>query len=269
MTLKTRVYEILEVDRSHSASGRTVQRALLTLIIVNVVANVVETVPEVQEIAPAFFHWLEVVSVSVFSAEYVLRLWACTRDLRYTRAFAGRVRYLVTPLALADLAAVLPFYLPYVGLDLRVFRAVRLLRLLRIAKLARYSRALRLLGQVISAKRDELIVTLTLMAVILVLASSLLYYAESAAQPERFSSIPASLWWGVTTLTTVGYGDVVPVTGVGKLLAGVISILSIGFFALPTGILGSGFQEAVRHPRHAVRQCPHCGGEIGLPSETE
>ena len=163
-------------------------------------------------------------------------------------------------MAVIDLLAILPFYLPLLSLDFRFLRIVRLVRVFRIAKLGRYSKAVQTLGRVFRAKAAQLAIATSFILMLLVIASSLMYYAEHDDQPEQFSSIPASMWWGVTTLTTVGYGDVIPVTGLGKVIASIMAILGIGMFALPTGILGAGFVEEMQS---ATTVCPHCGNEIG------
>ena len=172
-------------------------------------------------------------------------------------------------MALVDLLAVLPFYLPMLGLDFRFMRTLRLARVFRLAKLVRYNAAIRLFAQVLVRKRPELLVALFVVLVILVLASSLMYFAEHDDNPQDFSSIPAAMWWGIITLTTVGYGDVHPVTALGKTLGAVIAVLGIGMFALPTSILGAAFVEEMNKARRKsaapVRTCPHCGEDIGSP----
>jgi voltage-gated potassium channel len=157
-----------------------------------------------------------------------------------------------------DLVAIVPFFFGAV-LDLRFLRALRLLRFLRLFKLARYSDSIQLFVRVLRLKREELVITSVVGTIILLMASSLMYFAERSAQPEVFSSIPATLWWGVITLTTVGYGDVTPVTPVGQLLGAMIAITGIGLFALPASILASGFIEAARGK---ISYCPHCHQEI-------
>ena len=140
---------------------------------------------------------------------------------------------------------------------------MRLARLLaRFLRLSRYFSGLRTLGRVLQAKRYELFTVLMVLSALLVLASCLMYFAEKDAQPEGFSSIPAAMWWTIVTLTTVGYGDVFPVTPVGRLLAGGIAVMGIGIFALPAGILGSGFLMEVERARAGPRICPHCGEEL-------
>jgi voltage-gated potassium channel len=142
-----------------------------------------------------------------------------------------------------------------------MLRMLRIMRIMRLAKLGRYSDSLQTLGRVVAGKKEQLISTVFILVILLIIASCLMYYAENETQPDHFSSIPAAMWWAVTTLTTVGYGDVFPLTTVGKLLGSVIAVLGIGMFALPTGILGAGFVEEMERRRQS-RNCPHCGKEL-------
>lgn len=175
----------------------------------------------------------------------------------------GRLKFMLTPLALVDLFAILPFYLPIlIPLDLRFLRVLRLIRIFRLFKLGRYSDALKLMGRVIKAKKAELFITLFIVFILLILSSSILYYVENETQPEVFSSIPSAMWWGISALTSVGYGDAYPMTPLGKFLGAIISLLGIGLIAMPTGILGAGFVEEIRKKRMAQKTCPNCGVEI-------
>lgn len=262
---KQRVYDVLEVARPGDRLSRLVDIALIGLIAANVLALILESVDTIQRAAAVFFRVFEAVSVGLFSVEYLLRVWSCTACETYRRPIAGRLRYVLSPLALVDLLAILPFYLPMISLDLRSLRAVRLFRLLRMVKLARYSEALRLIGRVLVSRRAELLTTLFILLMLVLLASSLMYFAERDAQPEAFASIPAAMWWAVATLSTVGYGDVYPITVAGKLLASVIAFLGIGLFALPTGILGAAFVEEMQRRKSVPRCCPHCGRELTDP----
>ena len=163
-------------------------------------------------------------------------------------------------MALIDLLAILPFFLTFISLDLRFIRTLRLFRLFRVFKFVRYSNSLRLFGKVIKHKKEELIVTATIMFVLVILTSSFIYLAEHEAQPDKFTDIPSSMWWAIVTLTTVGYGDVFPVTPLGKIFAAIIAILGIGMFALPTGILGASFVEEIDKMKAKEKaSCPHCG----------
>ena len=230
---------------------RALDAGIFALILLNVAASIVGTMAEVEARFGQELAAFETFSVGVFTAEYAARLWTARR----------RVRYALSPLALIDLIAIVPFYLPFLGADLRFARAFRLLRLLRIAKLARYLRAVHLFCEVARAKREELVMAAAGMSILLICASSLMYFAEHDAQPQAFSSIPASMWWSVATVTTVGYGDVFPVTPLGRLVAGVVAVLGIGFFAFPTAILSAGFVEVVSRSKVAPT-CPHCGGPL-------
>ena len=262
MNVKRRVYEILEVASEGDRASRRFDICILTLITLNGVALVLETVQSVQDRAGRLFNLFEIFSVSIFTVEYLLRLWCCTTSPDYARPVRGRFKFARTPLALIDFLAILPFYLPWVGVDLRLVRIVRLFRLFRLAKLVRYSTALQTFGRVIQEKKEELLTSLTFLGMMLLLAATLMYFAERDAQPDTFSSIPAAMWWGITTLTTVGYGDAFPITTIGKLIGSVIAVLGIGMFALPTGILGAAFLEEVEHRKAKAKQCPHCGKDL-------
>jgi len=255
------VWEIVEVSKPGDKLSHRVDIFLLALIFANVIAVVLETEPMIGSHSERFFNGFEMFSVAIFSIEYLLRIWSCTSDPKYKDARFGRLRFATTPLAIIDLLAILPFYLSFIPLDLRFLRVVRLTRILRLAKLGRYSAALTLMGRVVRTRKEELVITTALMAALLLVASALMYYVENPSQPDSFSSILNTMWWAVATLTTVGYGDVYPVTSLGRLLASVVAILGIGFFALPIGILGSGFVEEV-HNRNVELYCPHCGKKI-------
>jgi len=266
--MKRRIHEILAVGAPGDRLSRVFDVLLVTLIALNIVAMVLETVDACYTLAPNLFNWFEVVSVLVFSVEYVLRVWSCTASEAYRAPLTGRLRYVLTPLAIVDLLAILPFYLPFLGVDLRSLRAFRLFRAVRILKLGRYSRALQLTGRVVASRAPELATTLSILFVVMLLAASLMYYAERDAQPDQFSSIPAAMWWAIATLSTVGYGDVYPVTLAGKLLASVIALLGIAMFALPTGILGAAFVEEIQRAKSPPPRCPHCGRNLDDEANT-
>ncbi len=263
-SLKKKVYEIIEEAEEGNRASEIFDIFLVALISLNVVALIVSTVEELFQISPRAFHLFELISVGVFSVEYLLRVWSCTEDSKYSHPLWGRLRYIISPLALIDLLAVMPVFLVFFvnlrGLDLRFLRVVRLLA--RIVRLSRYFSSLQTLGGVIQTKRGELLAVVSVLFVLLVMTSSLMFFAEHEAQPEEFASIPTAMWWSIITLTTVGYGDVFPVTAAGRFLAGVIAIVGIGLFALPAAILGSGFMEELSDERNSPAICPHCGKRI-------
>ncbi len=261
-SIRRRVHEILSIAKNGDTTSRVFDFALLILIILNMLAVILESVESLHFAYVAWFNAFEIFSVAVFTVEYLLRMWSCVEDSRYKAFATGRARFAVSPLALVDLLAILPFYLSFISFDLRIIRILRIFRLLRVVKAARYSKTLRIFIKVLARAKTELLFTLFLMGILLLVSSSLMYFAEHEAQPAAFSSIPAAMWWSIATLTTVGYGDIYPVTGLGKLLASFIAIFGIGMFALPTGVLGAAFLEEVRSGRK-LSHCPHCGKALG------
>ena len=263
--MKRRAFQILSIDEGEDRTSRAVDTALLVLILSNVAALVIITDENIHSMAPGFFYYFELVSFSIFAIEYALRLWSCTEDPKYAHPVTGRLRFAMQPLMVADAVAVVSYFILFAlpaGIDLGALRALRLVS--RFALLARYSSGLQALSAALSARRNELLGVVSVVAALLVLASSLMYYIEQSAQPEKFSSIPATMWWSIITVTTVGYGDVAPITVGGRLLAGVIALLGIGIFALPAGILGSGFMEQVNRRRATTEtSCPRCGFDLG------
>ncbi len=220
-----------------------VERFIYALIITNVIAIIVES----ETGSTDFFYYFELISVIIFSIEYVIRV------------ITGGWRYVISWFGLIDMLAILPFYIPrLIKMDFRVIRALRLIRLLRVFKLGRYSNSLKLLTKVVKRSRADISITLFVVFILLLISSTMMYYIESDAQPEKFGSILQSFWWAVATLTTVGYGDIYPITGLGKILSGFIAILGIGIIALPTGIISSSFMEVLREEK----TCPHCGKKL-------
>jgi voltage-gated potassium channel len=261
--IKSRAYEILENTRSDDSTGKAVNIFLIVLICLNVVAVVMETVDSVYQPDRTFFTYFDMFSVAVFTVEYALRLWTCDADPQY-KGLTGRFRYAFTFFALVDLISILPFYIPmFLPVGLRMARMFRLVRIFRLFKLSRYSDSLRTIENVFRSKKEEILMTLFMGAIIVVISSTLMYYAERDVQPDKFSSIPAAMWWSVTTMSTVGYGDVFPITAIGRVIGAFTALLGVGMFALPAGILGSGFVEEIQKKKsHKQRICPHCGKDL-------
>ncbi len=262
MSYRERTWQIVELARPGDTVSRVFDVTILVLIFLNVLAVIVGSVAAVEARFGRLLYGFEVASILVFSVEYAARLWSCTVARRFAHPVGGRIRFALRPMTIIDLLAILPFYLPLWGVDLRSLRVLRLLRIVRVAKVGRYYSSLNLISEVLRSKKEELVLTSCMMGLLLVVSSSVLYYCENAAQPEVFSSIPATMWWAIATLTTVGYGDMYPVTVLGRLSASVIAVLGIGMFALPTGILGAGFVETIQKSKEPPKQCPHCGKEL-------
>ena len=263
--LQTRVWEIVDTPKPNDNFSKSFDLFILALIILNVCAVIAGSVRCIDSQYKTSLEFFELVSVLVFSVEYLLRAWSCVVQEKYRASISGRISYLATPMQIIDLIAILPFFLPFVGIDLRTLRIFRLLRVIRIAKLGRYYSSLNLIKRVVAGKKEELILTSVLMMFLLIISSSIIFHFESTLQPNVFSGIPATMWWAIATLTTVGYGDMIPQTPIGQFLASIISILGIGMFALPTGILGAGFIEEIGKTKKNPREpflCPHCGQKI-------
>lgn len=224
---------------------------MIALILANVAAVALETVPSLWAQYQRAFQLFDTMSVGIFTAEYALRVWSSAEHVgaQGRNAFAKRLRYIASPLAIVDLLAILPFYLgAFVSLDLR---ALRIFRLLRLFKLVRYSPAITSLSRVFVRERHALFAAFLIMIGILFVSATLAHLVEGEAQPEAFGTIPDALWWSLATLTTVGYGDVVPVTDLGRVLGSFVMVIGFAFYAVPIGIIASGFADEV-HQRAFV-----------------
>ena len=242
------VNDLLEVGGDAHPAGRLVNAFIIVLIILNAIAFAADTVPALAERYAVEFEVFNVFSVIVFTIEYVLRVWSSVEIPMLSRLprWQARLRFATRPMMIIDLLAFFPWYLHWIyPMDLRVLRVFRLFRLL---KLVRYSPALQTLGRVVADEYRALLGALLVILVLLLFSATAMYYLEREAQPDKFGSIPDAAWWALATLTTVGYGDVVPVTPLGKLLGGVVMLLGVGMIALPVAIIATGFsQESGRH----------------------
>lgn len=245
---RRQVHDILEVGGDAHPAGRVVNAFLITLIFANALAFAAETVDDVAVRYGTYLDAFNVFSVMVFSLEYVLRMWSAVEIPMLSRMppWRARLRFALRPIMIIDLLAVLPWYLQsFVSVDLRSLRVFRLFRLL---KLVRYSPALQTLGRVIAEEYRALLGALLVILILLLFASTAIYFLERDAQPDKFGSVPAAAWWALATLTTVGYGDVVPITPLGKIVGGIVMLLGVGMIALPVAIIATGFsQESARH----------------------
>lgn len=243
---RRRLYEILERDSAHDRLAERVNLALIVLIVLNVIAAVMETVPSLYLRDYTAFLAFEHLSLAVFAIEYVLRLWVSSENPRYRglSATQARLRYARTPVAIIDLIAWFPFVISALfGVNLVT---LALLRLLRFIKLVRYSPGMQSLLEVLHRERQSLVACFWLLVAAVLLSASAMYVAEGHIQPEHLGSIPAAMWWAMATVTTVGYGDVYPVTVAGRIVAGVTMVTGIVMIALPVGIIATSFVDVIK-----------------------
>ena len=290
-SIKRIVFEVIQPSAATSAGRRIASRIFDDVIMALIVFSIVSVFLCTFSIPDWLFSILiriEFVSIIIFTVEYALRIW--TANLLYPglNPVRARIRYITSPMAIIDLISILPFLVPvlhtYNLIGVRVFRLVRLLR---VFKLNRYSDALAAIGDVLRSKAQQMVASVFFVFIILILASLLIYYAEHDAQPDQFENAFSGLWWAVATLTTVGYGDIYPITPLGRVLGAIIAILGIGMVAVPTSILSAGFMETLEeqtsgqkdagsagqdpcpHKKEAAddsfeppQYCPHCGKKL-------
>jgi voltage-gated potassium channel len=263
-TMKKWIFRIIQPSDG-CRPGYVFDWTILTLILASVLSVFAETFVS-SDSALAVFDCIELVTSIVFSVEYALRLW--TADLLHPSLspWRARLRYVFSGLAIVDLVAILPFWVPvlFPG-HLLGLRAIRLVRILRILKLNRYMEAIAVIGEVFRRKARELAASCIFIFFLMLFSSLLMYHAEHDVQPDKFTNAFAGLWWAVATLTTVGYGDIYPVTAFGRFLGAVTALLGVGLVAIPTGILSAGFVEHFSRsskPPAPPRRCPHCGKEL-------
>ncbi len=295
MGLRQRVYTLIDEDNTEGLKiNDRIGSFIMILIVLSIIAVVVESEESIRVNYQSVFLWFEIIAVAIFTLEYLARVY--TARLAYPELSPGRamLKYIFSPMAIVDLLAIAPFYIELVAsqlglleiMDLRFVRVLRLMRLLRIFKLNRYNSSMKLIGDVMKEEKEKLFITIFMTAILLVLASALVFTVEHEGQPEAFPNIYSSMWWAIATLTTVGYGDVYPVTAAGKVLAGGIALLGIGLVALPTGILSGSFVQAINENKEKrleeqvaeiaseaaeevimehenslehIEICPHCG----------
>jgi voltage-gated potassium channel len=247
--LRKAAYRHLEPSAWPRKGLSPINLVLVVLIIIAVVSAVIETEPMIARGNDHLFDYLELAIGMIFSIEYVARVWVSVENPRFARARYPRLRYIVSPMAIIDLLAIIPTFFAFGGAPSLVLRFLRVLRMLRLAKLGRTSDAWHDIREAILERRHEFGLILGLLLITILVSGSLLYVAEAEAQPDKFGSIPRALWWAIVTLTTVGYGDAYPVTVLGRFLAGVIAITGVTVIALPTGIFAASFSDAMDRRR--------------------
>lgn len=293
MSLKQGIFRLIDDDNvAESKVNSFIGSAIMALIILSIIAVILESDANLSLSYHNIFLYFEVIAVAVFTLEYLSRMYTATLAYPDHKGFRAVLQYMTSPMAIIDFLAIVPFYIELgiliyttyfldgessTGmLDLRFIRVLRLMRLLRIFKLNRYNSSMQMIGDVIKEEKEKLFITIFITGILLVLSSAIIFTVEHDQQPEQFPNIYSSMWWAIATLTTVGYGDVYPVTPMGKMLAGVIALLGIGLVALPTGILSGSFVAAIKKKKeeeaaerneesgNLPKFCSHCGNALNL-----
>jgi voltage-gated potassium channel len=222
-----------------------VNKVIVFVVLLSILGVILETEPTIYDPYTLLFQWFEWVILTFFIIEYALRVWSSTENPKYP----NRLSYCLSLVSLVDLFVIANMGFTLIGVEGGLLRLLRLVRLMRLAKLGKYTNAMGNISEAISSRKFELIVSLVVALGLLILSSSALYVIEGGGQPETFGSIPRAMWWATATLTTVGYGDTVPITGLGRVFAAITAITGIGLIALPAGILASAFSDAMKKRR--------------------
>ena len=251
-TVRARLYRSLDPEAWPEPGLSPLNRAVTAIVLFSIITAVLESEPEIRRVFPDGFELLNLIIAVLFTVEYILRLWAMGESPRYA-GITGLIKYAATPASLIDLVATVAVWGGVIyqteGFYAVLLRLVRVLRLIRLARKSQWAIAFKLLGQAIAERKRELALSFGFAGTILLVAGTLLFIVEGTAQPEAFGSIPRSLWWAIATLTTIGYGDVYPITALGKVCASVVAITSIAIIAMPTGIMAAALSDVFSDSR--------------------
>ncbi len=262
------IFRIIDHKDNNSRANQVFEYFIITLILLNVIAIILDSFQEFASRYGDFLLTFEAISVAIFTIEYLLRIYIAKLKYPEKSEVGAIIKFMTSTLGIIDLLAIIPFYIPLIiPFDLRFLRMFRVTRLLSILKLKRYSKALNMIGNVLKEKRSDLILTLVVTFIFLLISSTIMYYLENEAQPDKFPNILSAFWWAIATLTTVGYGDVVPITDMGKVVSGFLAILGVALIAIPTGIISAGYINEIREERSKdiddpPKKCPHCGKDL-------
>ena len=242
LTVRKKLFQNLSTEHWSGSDLSPANKMLMILVILSVTSAILETEHSLVERFSTVFKVSNIAFQTIFTIEYMARIWTTTEDSRYN-GFFGRIRYMLTPMALIDLFAIAPLWFG-AGSEILLIRIARLARIIKLGRLPGISAAMNRLTDAVLHRRFELYVSIGLALFVMLLASTAMYFIEGTTQPETFGSIPRALWWGMATLTTVGYGDAYPITVGEKFCAGIVSIAGIGLVAMPAGILAAAFSNA-------------------------
>lgn len=263
--IKNYVYNIIRDDDKNGIISNIFDFTIILFIILSVLQVIADTF-KLPVWAAKLSSVIEITSIIIFTIEYILRVWTSSVMYPDKSRIISRVKYIFSPMAIVDLVSILPFYIPFIiPIDLRILRVLRIVRLLRLFKINRYTKALTSIALVLKNKSSQLLSSIFVVALLMVISAVIMYNIESSAQPEVFNNALDALWWSVATFTTVGYGDIFPVTVPGKILSAIIALLGIGLVAVPTGIISAGFAELITDEKDKngeIAYCPHCGKKL-------
>lgn len=254
------IFKTIDNEVKSSWASNCVDAVIMFLIVMSMVCTIAESFDALRDWYGEYFDYFETLTLVVFSIEYILRVW--TADFKFPQTNSkrkSRIKFVFSGTGLLDLLAIIPFVFQILfpvlsKYDLRLIRLLKVTRMLRVLKLNSFTSSVVVVGDVFFEKRYELGVTLFTTLIVMMVASTLLYYCENEVQPEQFSDILSTMWWAVATLTTVGYGDIYPITPLGKILGSVIAVLGLGVVALPTGLIGAAFIEKIEKKREAEKE---------------
>ncbi len=267
--IRRRVYQLLEKAQVGDVASLIIDVFILSLIFFNILAIMFETVDSIHQKYSTEFHLFDLISVIIFTIEYILRVWVSVEVDNSSKFFKKRIKYGFSFMAIVDLIAILPFYLAFLPIDMRFLRTIRLLRIIRIFKIGHYSNSLGTLGRIFKKKKADLFIGLFITLILLVVFSNIIYFVEKNAQPEVFSNVFQSMWWGIITITSVGYGDMYPITTIGKIIGGIISFLGILIVAIPIGILGAAYVEDMNNKQRGRIRLIHAEDHVIICGYTQ
>lgn len=252
-SLRARLYA--EIDpRARNIEGLSNFNKIVVLVVLGAtLAAILHTEPDYAQRYAEDFLFVEIFAGTVFLIEYALRVWTAPEEPGVGSALKARMRFVASPLAILDLLIIASIFLPLIFENSAFLRMLRVFRILALARLTRFSRALSMIVSSMYERRYDLLITLGLAGFLMLFGATALYWLEGDIQPEAFGSIPRALWWAVITLTTVGYGDVSPITPEGKIIAGLVALAGIALVALPTGILAAAFSDGMQRQREAMQ----------------
>jgi voltage-gated potassium channel len=263
-TLREKIYNTIRDDDINDIWSNIVDFILVFLILINSLIIILDTFTDIKPYIDKLRSYIETVSIIIFTIEYLLRIWTSVDIFPQLKPTQARIKYIFSVKALIDLIALLPFYFTLFLLgNINILRLLRLFRIISMLKMSRYSKAILTVGKIIKRKASQLVSACIIVFILILFSSVFMYYIENEAQPDTFENAFSGIWWAICTLTTVGYGDIYPITVLGKIVGTFIAILGIGLIAVPTGLISAGFiEEMNKNQQEGKNYCPHCGKKL-------